>query len=236
MAKTNPSQALVDRREKLRQMAERGTEHEAAVAREKLTNLENKYDFTCAVARAAEDDLFALKSEIKMDRRKSAVILEVATADEEVGNFVKWAFLNRFGIDSHWDTMKPGRSGLRAGLEKQSAASLRPVAKQILTQFNLLWGQYSENGTARLNQRRPFFCGLYDGMMEEPRADGERIPMVSGVKKKKGRQQKVKSDASVVVETHPYETGLALGGMIRAKLPTPELTEQLRIMLGAATQ
>jgi len=235
MTKAIPTQDLVDRREKLRQMAERGTKHEAVVAREKLANLESKYDFLAPVASSGADDLFTLGAQIKMDRRKNAVILEVAAADEEVGNFVKWAFLNRFGIDSHWDKKKPGQSILRAGLEKQSATTLRPVAKQILTQFNFLWSQYSENGTARLIQRRPFFCGLYDGMVEEPRVAGERIPMVSGLKKKKGRQRKVKTDASVVVETHPYETGLVLGGMIRAKLPVPELTQQLRIMLGGQT-
>ena len=155
-------------------------------------------------------------------------MISLPDEDEEIGSYVKWAFLHKFGVDSCWKRTKPGTSALHANVDKTAADSLRAVAKIILLRFKQLWTQYSERNTLRAEQRKPFYCGLYDGMMQSPRGAGERVPMFSGPRRKKKKERK---QVAFSVETHPYEIGITLGGMIRMNTPLAALSSQLQIMM-----
>ena len=231
MPKPPPNPEILHRRNSLREMVERGTRHEAVVAAAKLAALEERYDFSGkVVSETPTDDLFSTFTGGGIGGGTSRSIISIPTEDEEIGNFVKWAFLHKFALESHWDKNKPGSSVLMASIEKSAADSPRSVAKVILAQFKGLWLEYSKKNTLRLNQRRPFFCGLYDGMMETPRTAGERIPMVSGVRKPK-RGKKPSTSTASDMDAHPYEIGLTLGAMIRTNLPLSSLKTQLHLMM-----
>ncbi len=209
-------------------MARRGTRHERDVAAAKLAKLEARYDFS-AVPHQSHDDLFQMCGSINTDAEDSVPVLSVPVEDEEIGSYVKWAFLHKFGVDSHWKKTPPGASTLRANVDETAAQSLRPVARIILSRFKQLWTQYSERNTLRAEQRKPFYCGLYDGMMQSPRGAGEKIPMFSGPRRKK--KKKTAATVASSVETHPYEIGMVLGEMIRVNAPLRALSSQLRIMM-----
>jgi hypothetical protein len=53
-------------------------------------------------------------------------------------------------------------------------------------------------------------------MMQSPRSPGEKVPIFSGPHRKKKKQKK---ELVFFVENHPYEIGIALGGMIGANTP-----------------
>jgi hypothetical protein len=210
-------------------MVERGTRHEREVAGAKLMKLAARYDFS-AISAKPREDLFEMCGGIKTDDGESVPVISVFGEDEEVGNYVKWAFLHKFGVDSHWKKTKPGTSALHVNVDETAANSLRHVAQIILSRFKQLWTQYSERNTLRAEQRKPFYCGLYDGMMQSPRGAGEKIPMSSGPRRRK-RNKKAGASVASSVETHPYEIGMVLGEMIRVNAPLRALSSQLRIML-----
>jgi hypothetical protein len=208
-------------------MVERGTRHERDVAAAKLAKLDARYDFRAAPDKSRED-LFQMCANINAGCEESLPVISILVEDEEVGSYVKWAFLHKFGVDSYWKKTKPDASMLHANVDKAAADSLRPVAEIILSRFKQLWTQYSERNTLRAEQRRPFYCGLYDGMMQSPRSAGEKVPMFSGSRRRKKKGSK---EVASSVETHPYEIGTVLGGMIRVNAPLRTLSSQLRIMM-----
>ena len=208
-------------------MVERGTRHERDVAAAKLAKLEARYDFS-AVSGEPPEDLFQTCGNIYAGCEDAVPVISILAGDEEIGSYVKWAFLHKFGVDSYWKGTKSGASTLHANVDKTAADSLRAVAKIILSRFKHLWTQYSERNTLRAEQRKPFYCGLYDGMMQSPRSAGEKVPMFSGPRRKK---KKEKREVAFSVENHPYEIGIALGGMIRMNTPLRTLSSQLQIMM-----
>jgi hypothetical protein len=218
------------RRASLCEMVERGTRHERVVAAAKLAKLEARYDFS-AVSHKPHDDLFQGCGSINTNGEDSVPLISVPVEDEEIGSYVKWAFLHKFGVDSHWKKTRPDASTLHANVDETAAKSLRPVAQTILSRFKQLWTQYSERNTLRAGQRKPFYCGLYDGMMQSPRGAGEKIPMFSGPRRKKKKKKETVTTAASAVETHPYEIGMALGEMIRVNAPLRAISSQLRILM-----
>ena len=208
-------------------MVERGTRHERDVAAVKLAKLEARYDFRAAPDKPRED-LFQMCGNISIGSKRSVPIISILLEDEEVGSYVKWAFLHKFGVDSYWKRTKPDASMLHVNVDKTAADSLRAVAEIIISRFKQLWTQYSERNAMRAEQRKPFYCGLYDGMMQSPRSAGEKVPMFSGPRRKR---KKEKGKVAFSVENHPYEIGIALGGMIRGNTPLRTLSSQLQIMM-----
>jgi hypothetical protein len=93
--------------------------------------------------------------------KDSVPVISIAYGDEEIGSYVKWAFLHKFGVDSYWKRNMSGTSTLHANVDKPAADSLRAVAKVMLSRFKQLWTQYGERNALRAEQRRPFYCGFY---------------------------------------------------------------------------
>jgi hypothetical protein len=227
VSKPPPTPEISHRRASLLEMVERGTRHERDVAAVKLAKLEARYDFRAAPDKPRED-LFQMCGNISIGCERSVPVISILLEDEEIGSYVKWAFLHKFGVDSYWKRTKPDASMLHVNVDKTAADSLRAVAEIIISRFKQLWTQYSERNAMRVEQRKPFYCGLYDGMMQSPRGVGEKVPMFSGTRRKKKKGSK---EVASAVETHPYEIGIVLGGMIRVNMPLRTLSSQLRIMM-----
>jgi hypothetical protein len=89
------------------------------------------------------------------------------------------------------------------------------------------------------SDRGVFVRGLYDGMMNETRRNGERLPgRMTGVKvRKSARAGKLAVAEAPGLRIHPYSLGLGLGRQVRFSVPldkiTAELEEQVQRQLKA---
>jgi Lhr-like helicase len=68
--------------------------------------------------------------------------------------------------------------------------------------------------------------GLYDGMMNETRAPGQRLPgRANFVKKRKARA--ASASPPDVLQTHPYSLAVSLGKQIRFSAPLEQIAAEL---------
>jgi len=73
----------------------------------------------------------------------------------------------------------------------------------------------------------PFVMGLYDGMMNETRNAGQRLPSRPGSKKmRKGKKHAVTHAPDLHI--HPYTVALSLGKQIRFSAPLDQITAELQ--------
>ena len=72
--------------------------------------------------------------------------------------------------------------------------------------------------------------GLYDGMMNETRNAGQRLPSRPGLaKRQRGRRLAVPRAAGLHV--HPYTLALGLGKQIRFSAPVEEIAAELEVAM-----
>lgn len=208
-------------------MAERGTEHEARIARNKLIQLEASVDFEETGEHQA--DLFAgLRTSFSRSEKHSRV-LSVEEGDAEIGSYVKWAFLERLKISSTWKKQPTGRIELMIPVAQSDLPPLKDLAGHIQRSFSTALREFTAGGTVNLGKRAPFLSGLYDGMMGVGRDSGVRVP--SAVGSGRSRKKSKKAPAAPVLEIHPYELGLALGVRIALKIPAKALKGELRKLM-----
>lgn len=235
MSKLPPTKSILERHERLRAMRERGTEHEAKVAQIKITRLEARFNLSeTAIDEPEGEDLFNTLTSCRRAKNLRK-ILPVAPDEEEIGSNIKWVFLHRWKVECRWKHEPNGRCGLFAAVDADSARKLQSIGVVIADAYRTLWKQYSGSHALRARERTPFFCGLYDGLMETPRASGERIPMASGLTKKTRRKKAArvnpKDAAPPEVSVHPYEIACALGKLIRTNTPILAVQDHLTMLL-----
>ena len=71
--------------------------------------------------------------------------------------------------------------------------------------------------------------GLYDGMMNETRSAGQRLPGRSHSGKKRRTRKSPASDAAGV-NVHPYAIAVGLGKQIRFSAPLEQITAELDVV------
>ena len=223
-----------NKRAGLKEMAERGTEHEAQIAITKLKALENLYDFSGSMTEALPN-LFDDVHLTRVDGHHSLKVLTVEPSEIEIGSYVKWAFLDRFQVDSFWRKLKSGKTELHMYVDSVSGEQLRAVGNHIHKSFRAIWGEFSNSGTINNGQRAPFLSGVYDGMMGGGRPEGVRVPSAHGASQPKKRRgvKSSKKPSEPVVGIHPYELGLALGEKIAMKVPPKSLPQELRKLIAS---
>ncbi len=234
MTKKTATTEIHNKRARLIEMAERGTEHEAKIARTKLTALENLYDFSKG-GQETRVNLFDGVHVTKVGGDRSVRILSVEASELEIGSYVKWAILDRFQVDSFWKKLKSGKTELHSKVDPASGQQLREIGAHIHKSFRTIWAEFSNSGTINSGQRAPFLSGAYDGMMGGGRPEGIRVPSALGAslpKKRRGGKSTIKPSAPVV-RIHPYEIGLALGEKIAMKVPPKQLPAELRKLMAA---
>ena len=75
--------------------------------------------------------------------------------------------------------------------------------------------------------RSAFLMGLYDGMMNETRSAGQRLP--GRFHRAKKRSARKSSDAAGV-NVHPYAIAVGLGKQIRFSAPLEQITAELEVV------
>ena len=207
---------------KLQALAERGIGGEKIAAQKKLARLKAGLDFT-APDPAEASDLFAGR----FARATKAIRIWSFDAHElDVANAVKWAIESATRIACLY------RNGdLLAKASPSTASRLKEIAVYIAGSFRRLLDEFRAVDGVNANDRNVFVMGLYDGMMNEMRDVGQRLPSrANAAKTRKAKKSAVTQAGGLHV--HPYTVGLSLGKQIRFSAPL----EQIVAELGAVTQ
>jgi hypothetical protein len=203
---------------KLQALAERGMDGEKSVAQRKLARLKARYDFSVP---AANDtlDLFSGRFASSSAARR---ICSFNTNELDVANAVKWA------IESATRIRCVHRGAdLLAEATPATARKLIEISDYITQSFRALLARFCGLDGVSVADRSAFLMGLYDGMMNETRSAGQRLPGRSHRAKK--RRARKSSDAAGV-NVHPYAIAVGLGKQIRFSAPLEQITAELEVV------
>jgi hypothetical protein len=211
---------LLGKLERLADPANGGTPGEIAAARRKLQRLKERLDFS---ARAPGEtlDIFA---GLRFTRsvRRAAHVHTFQSADFDVASSVKWAIENATGIPCLFRGVD-----LLAETTTSMANKLAKVALHITQSFQTLLDQLSRLDGVTPSDRTLFVRGLYDGMMNDGRGIGERLPTRARGRVKQAKPKKAAVAPPPRLDIHPYTIALSLGKQIRFATPLEEITAEL---------
>lgn len=192
-----------------------GTPDEGAAAAKKLARLKAKYDFT--PPDITKEGLFAGHYQPSPN---AVPILSIH--DASIGFWVKWAIEASTNIPCLFRG-----SELFAQASPRTAAKLSTISRTIATGFVDLWDRFRTFPAITAEDRLIFLRGLYDGMMNEQKPQGQPLPQRCGANSvmRKAKRQAVTPPAHLGL--HPYTIALGLGQQIRFNVPLPDIASQL---------
>lgn len=202
---------------KLQALAQRGIDGERIIAQNKLARLRARFDFSGPPPEETPD-LFSGSF-----RRSPAArwIYSFGSHEFHLANAVKWAIESAANIPCLY------REGdLWAEATSRTAQKLTGIADHITRSFRTLLDTLGAVDGLNAEDRGVFILGLYDGMMNEVRAVGQRLPGRSRVTKPR-RAKKPQGKPGGGLHIHPYTVALSLGKQIRFSVPLEDLTAEL---------
>jgi len=202
---------------KLQALAERGIDGEKIEAQRKLSRLKARFDFSGADP-VETPDLFSGRFTPSTTARR---IWSFEPHEFDVANSVKWAIESSTHIPCIYRNCD-----LLAEATPATANRLSGIAVHIADSFRALLDKFSAVDGVRVEDRGVFVRGLYDGMMNEARNTGERLPGRPSGKTKRKTKKRAASDAPSL-NIHPYTIALSLGKQIRFSAPLEEITAEL---------
>ena len=203
--------------EKLEALAERGIDGEKASARRKISRLKARFDFS-QPDEAGTPDLFSGSFTRSGTARK---IYSFAAHEFDVANSVKWAIESATKISCVY------RHGdLLAEATPSTAKKLAEIAGHIANSFHALIENFGALDGVSVGDRNVFVMGLYDGMMNDARKDGQRLPGRAQAKKV-GKVKRGSVIHAPGLHVHPYTVGSSLGRQIRFAAPLEQITAEL---------
>ena len=205
---------------KLQALAERGIDGERLSAQRKIARLKARFDFS-APAPEETPDLFQGSFKRSSTAR---LVYSFGSHEFDVANSVKWAIESATKIPCIY------RGGdLLAEATPSTTRKLTDIANHIAQSFRTLIDKFSTVEGASVTDRGVFVMGLYDGMMNEVRNAGQRLPSRPGSKKvRKGKKHAMAHAPSL--HTHPYTVALSLGKQIRFSAPLEQITAELEAL------
>ena len=206
-------------RSKLEALALYGIDGERDNAQRKLGRLVARVDWTAKDAPEAGDILNVAVT-------RAAVGHPIGEFDcPHVANAVRWAVEQRTGAECYL-----AGAVILARVTPDSARRLQDVARTIAEGFATTWTRFA-GVPGVCPGDRPLFCmGLYDGMMLEQRAAGQRLPSRPH-KARPIRAKRGAVDHAPAVNLHPYTLALSLGRSIRFSVHVVTICEQLDRMI-----
>ncbi len=202
---------------KLKALAEHGIEGEKISAQNKITRLTARFDFS-APDLAETPDLFSGSFKRSTTARR---IYSFGGNEFEVANSVKWAIESATGIACVHHNHE-----LLAEATLRTANRLTEIANHIAQSFRVLLDKFSAIDGVSVTDRGVFVRGLYDGMMNEVRACGQRLPGRSRGSKKLKPKKRAASGATGL-HIHPYTVAVSLGKKIRFSASLEQITAEL---------
>ncbi len=192
--------------QKLQALAERGIDGEKASAQRKIARLEARPDFTASDANATPDLFLG-----RFKRASTARwIYSFGGNEVDVANSVKWAIEAATKVPCVYRG-----HDLLAEAAPRTANRLTDIAGHIAHGcFRTLIDKFSAVDGVSVTDRSVFVMGLYDGMMNEVRNLGQRLPSRPGkIKMPRGKRRAVTGATGSLF--HPYTVAVSLGEQIR---------------------
>jgi len=204
---------------KLQALAERGINGERDVAAVKIARLKAACDFTAPDPTEAKADIFGGRRFARSGT--AAPIATMTPATEAILWTVKAVIENRTGIVC---LVRDGQ--LLAEATPGTLADLARITGHVALAFADLWRDYSQVAGVQPADRSAFLSGLYDGLMQEARPAGQRLPARATVPKL-ARAKKRAVKLAPGLELHPYTVAVPLGKGVRFSMPLDELKREL---------
>jgi hypothetical protein len=202
---------------KLQALAERGIDGERISAQKRVARLKARFDFTVPDP-AETPDLFSGSFKRSTTARR---IYSFGRHEYDVASSVKWAIESATKIQCLY------RGGeLLAEATPSTASRLREVAAHIARSFSTLLDKFSAVDGVSVSDRGVFVMGLYDGMMNEARSTGQRLPSRPGLAKARKRK-KLAVNRATALHIHAYTVALGLGKQIRFSAPLERIAAEL---------
>ena len=202
---------------KLQALAEQGIDGEKISAQSKIARLKARFDFTVPDP-AETPDLFSGSFKRSTTARR---IYSFGGNEFDVANSVKWAIESATKIPCVY------RDGdLLAEATPSTANRLTEIAVHITHSFRALLEKFSAVDGVSVKDRGVFVMGLYDGMMNEVRKAGQRLPSRAGLTKMRKAKKRAVTRAPGL-HIHPYTVALSLGKQIRFSAPLEQITAEL---------
>jgi hypothetical protein len=206
---------------KLRALAEQGIDGERISAQNKIALLERRFDFSAPDPEETPDLFSGSFSRSTKARR----IYSFGRDEFDVANSVKWAIESATRIPCVY------RDGvLLTEATAETAKRLREIAEHITCSFRILLEKFGAVSGVSVSDRAAFVMGLYDGMMNESRHAGQRLPSRLGARKTpKGKKREVICPPSLGV--HPYTVAVDLGKQIRFSASAEKIAAELEAVI-----
>jgi hypothetical protein len=208
------SQALF---RKLQALAERGVDGEREVAKRKLARLKARYDFSAPADRDGPD-LFSGRFARSSTARP---IYSFKSHEAALASSVKWAIEAAAKVSC----LHRG-ADLLAEATPATARRLSQISDHIAQSFRLLLNRFGALEGVTAADRSAFLMGLYDGMMNETRAPGQRLPGRSNPVRKQRAKVSLTNKAATM-QAHPYSIAVSLGKQIRFSAPLEQIAAEL---------
>jgi hypothetical protein len=205
---------------KLQALAERGIDGERISAQNKIARLKARFDFG-APDPAQTPDLFSGSFKRSTTARR---VCSFAAGEFDLANSVKWAIESATKIPCVY------RNGeLLAEATPPTIRRLTEIADHIAHSFRALLEKFGAIDGVSTQDRGVFVMGLYDGMMNEQRNVGQRLPSRAKATKTRKAKKKVVTHTPNTpgLHIHPYTVALSLGKQIRFSAPLEQITAEL---------
>src|SRR5260221_12111238 len=202
---------------KLEALAEQGVDGEKLAAQRKIDRLKARFHFDAA-GRAETLDLF--HGTFKRSS-KARWIYSFLPSEIDVAKQVKWAIETSTSIHCLYRGCE-----LLAEASASTASRLEGIAEHISQSFRALVAKFGALKGVSVADRGVFVMGLYDGMMNDLRDEGQPLPSRPGVKRR-GRAKQLAGTPATGLHVHPYTLAVALGKQIRFSVPLQEVAAEL---------
>ncbi len=103
----------------------------------------------------------------------------------------------------------------------------RALQEHISQSFRALVAKYNAVNGVSVADRGVFIMGLYDGMMNDLRDVGQRLPSRPGLGRRRGRVKRPAVSPAMGLHLHPYSLALGLGRQVRFSVPLQDITAEL---------
>lgn len=204
--------------EKLRVLAERGVDGEREVAQQKLARLEARYELT-GPAVTDTPDLFSGRFARSSRARH---IYSFKNNETALASSVKWA------IEAATKVRCLHRNAdLLAEATPRTARRLSEISNHIAQSFRVLLGRFSALNGVTASDQSAFLMGLYDGMMNDVRDPGQRLPGSANLPRKRKGRPSSPTTARAGMQAHPYSIAVSLGKQIRFSAPLEQIAAEL---------
>lgn len=209
-------------RSKLEALAAVGIGGEKVNAQKKLDKLLARYDW-----KAPDVEIKDMFTGTFIASAVSRYIVSFKKDEQDIAAAVKWAIEQACGLRGSFRD-----DALWIEADISSLAQLCVIALRIREGSKALWERFARVPGVCPGDRSLFLRGIYDGMLSDERAIGERLPERRIEPARKARARKTALATAPGLGIHPYTVALDLGRQLRFEAPITDIIGSLETAVG----